>query len=175
MSPLRMGRSISFDVVVAIDLFIQQQFRGDDGIHEFLVQGVNDGGVEAGGGGDISAGEESLFKKEDPVLLRNATLETECASAKVQKETREKRRNGSERRKPRGKGWLLPYSPSSSFFVFVVPPLSQTFSLSLFPSLKTKNHRKCPRPQSPGTGSRDSTAPPSCDGKGEKVSRPPPR
>lgn len=135
----------------------------------------DDGGVEAGGGGDISAGEESLFKKEDPVLLRNATLETECASAKVQKETREKRRNGSERRKPRGKGWLLPYSPSSSFFVFVVPPLSQTFFLSLFPSLKTKNHRKCPRPQSPGTGSRDSTAPPSCDGKGEKVSRPPPR
>ena len=61
----------------------------------------DDDDVDAGGGGggDISAGEESLFKKQDPVLLRNATLETECASAKVKREKRME--SGSERPRER--------------------------------------------------------------------------
>ena len=140
------------------------------------------GDVDAGG--DISAGEESLFKKQDPVLLRNATLETDCASAKVKRGKEWIGERAAEReRRPMARAGLLLLT-SSFFFLplllfFFVCPLSQNLlSRFLSPSLSQtneQNRRKCPRPQSPGTGSRDSTTPRSCDGSEEKASRPPPR
>ena len=117
---------------------------------------LNDGGSDfeddAGNDGDdISAGEESLFKMQDPALLRNATLETECAPAKVQKREMET----GKAREEEDKGMM-----ASSFFV--VPPLFLNL-LSLFssPLLKNNQHRRCPRPQSPWTGSRSSKPRPS--------------
>lgn len=62
-----------------IDYAALNEGVGDDDDDDFDDFDVGDGA----GADDGTGGEESLFKQQDPVLLRNATLETECAPAMV--------------------------------------------------------------------------------------------
>jgi len=108
-----------------IDYAALNEGVGDDDNNDF-DDFDNVGGAGADGANDeISAGEESLFKQQDPVLLRNATLETECAPAMVRRRD-EWIKQGNERKRERERGLLL---------LLLRPPLSSLnlLPLSLFP------------------------------------------
>lgn len=99
---------------------------------------LNEGGGVDGsdGDGDGDDGVESLFKQQDPAALRDATLSSECASAKVKRKS--ERMNGARREREREDEGAFQKEKRHWPNLHLRPPLSLNNSLFSSPSLETK-------------------------------------